>query len=225
MANYLTKPQRYSDSVFINCPFDDNYGPILKAIIFVIYDSGFIPRCALEQMESGPTRLGRILRIISECKYGVHDISRTELSRANLPRFNMPFECGLYWGAWEFGSDWHKEKRLLVLDSKNDRYRQSLSDIAGQDIKVHNNKPRAAVDHVRTWLNSNCGRRTIPGVAEIWRRYELFRKELPAMLKQTQITRTELNSLDYYHDYTKFVENWLKIRDAQAREGGNSLRR
>ena len=35
----------YEISVFINCPFDNKYRPILRAIVFAIYDSGFIPRC------------------------------------------------------------------------------------------------------------------------------------------------------------------------------------
>jgi hypothetical protein len=218
MANPLTRrPRGYNDSVFINCPFDNRYRPILRAIVFTIYDSGFIPRCALEEMDSGPNRLERILRIIAECRYGIHDISRTELGRTNLPRFNMPFECGLYWGSQHFGSDWHSEKRLLVLDSQGDRYRDSLSDIAGQDIKVHSNDPRMAIDRVRTWLSGHSRRRTIPGGAEIWRRYELFRRELPAMLRQARLTRRELDSLDYYVDYTKFVEKWLRSREAKAR--------
>lgn len=217
MRKSLTRPPRhYNDSVFINCPFDNKYRPILRAVVFAVYDSGFIPRCALEQMDSGPNRLGRILGIISECRYAIHDISRTELGRTNLPRFNMPFECGLYWGSQHFGSQWHYDKKLLVLDSEGDRYRDSLSDIAGQDIKVHHNDPRAAIDRVRTWLNSHSRRRTIPGGAEIWRRYELFRAELPAMLRAAKVTRAEINSLDYYVDYTKFVEKWLRIREARA---------
>jgi hypothetical protein len=224
MAISSTRPPRYNDSVFINCPFDDDYGPILRAIVFSIYDCGFIPRCALEETDSGPNRLGRILNIISECRYGIHDISRTELSHANLPRFNMPFECGLYWGAWHFGAEWHAEKRLLVLDSEAGRYRDSLSDIAGQDIKVHRDDARAAVSHVRNWLNGSSRRQTIPGGAEIWRRYQQFLSKLPVMLEEAQITSAELDTLDYYLDYTKLIEKWLKISEAQAREDRSSHR-
>jgi hypothetical protein len=226
MASASPKPPRYyNDSVFINCPFDEDYKPILRAIVFAIYDSGFISRCALEEIDSGQNRLERILRIISECKYGIHDISRTELGHANLPRFNMPFECGLYWGSQHFGSDWHAKKKLLVLDSEANRYRNSLSDIAGQDIKAHDNNPCTAIDRVCTWLSSHSRRQTIPGGTEIWRRYEVFLAELPAILAEAGVTSDEINSLDYYGYYTKFVEKWLKIREAQAREGRNSRRR
>ncbi|HTI92179.1 MAG TPA: hypothetical protein VL727_16410 [Puia sp.] len=33
----------YNDSVFINCPFDDEYVPILRAIIYTVYRCGFSP--------------------------------------------------------------------------------------------------------------------------------------------------------------------------------------
>ena len=39
-----------TDRVFINCPFDQNYKPLFEAIIFTIYDCGFRPICALEEI-------------------------------------------------------------------------------------------------------------------------------------------------------------------------------
>lgn len=88
---------KYASSVFINCPFDDEFEPIRNAIVFAIYDCGFIPRCALEENNAGNVRFDKIQRIISECKFGVHDISRTELDdQNNLPRFNMPLELGVF---------------------------------------------------------------------------------------------------------------------------------
>lgn len=86
----------YADNVFINCPFDSAYKPIFDAIIFTVMDAGFRPRCALESRDSGDTRLAKIVQIIRECRFGIHDISRVETGGAGLPRFNMPFECGLF---------------------------------------------------------------------------------------------------------------------------------
>lgn len=154
----------FADSVFVNCPFDPEYKPLFNAIVFTIHDAGFIARCSLEVIDSGHNRLKNIISIIRECKYGLHDISRTEMgAEVNLPRFNMPFECGLFWGCLEYGEKKHKSKRLLVLDSEPYRYRASLSDIAGQDIQFHNNNPRLAVERVRSWLNAGSNRKTIPG--------------------------------------------------------------
>jgi hypothetical protein len=141
--------------VFINCPFDPEYQPLFYPLVFAIHDAGFIARCALETIDSGDTRLMKIIKIIEQCKYGIHDISRTELSVAShLPRFNMPFECGLFWGCLHYGQK-QQSKRIMVLDSEENRYQASLSDIAGQDINVHHNDPQVLIDKVRVWLNNN----------------------------------------------------------------------
>lgn len=160
----LESTSSYEDNVFINCPFDNQYKPIFNAIVFAIHDAGFVARCSLEVIDSGKTRLAKLISIIAECKYGIHDISRTEIGgKTKLPRFNMPFECGLFWGCFEYGEKIHQSKRTLVLDSDEYRYRASLSDIAGQDIQVHKNDPRIAIDKVRSWLNAGSRRSTIPG--------------------------------------------------------------
>jgi hypothetical protein len=91
------------DYVFINCPFDEEYAPILRAIVFCIYRCGFIPTTALNEDNALDNRLQKIERCIEKCRYGIHDISRTELNTNNLPRFNMPFELGMFFGAKRFG--------------------------------------------------------------------------------------------------------------------------
>ncbi len=37
----MRRPQRYDVSVFLNCPFDDGYRPLLHAAILAIQDCGF----------------------------------------------------------------------------------------------------------------------------------------------------------------------------------------
>lgn len=213
------KAQLFDDNVFLNCPFDSHYKPIFNAIVFAIHDAGFIARCSLEAIDSGQTRLKKIISIIAQCKYGIHDISRIEVGRkTKVPRFNMPFECGLFWGCSEYGGKKHKGKRILVLDSEEYRYRASLSDIAGQDIQIHHNDPRIAIDKVRSWLNSGSGRKTIPGGKVIWNHYELFQKELPPLLKREGISSAELETPEYFPDHVTFIVEWLKEREARAAE-------
>ena len=48
----MRRPQRYDVSVFLNCPFDDAYRPLLHAALFAIQDCGFIARTALEDLAS-----------------------------------------------------------------------------------------------------------------------------------------------------------------------------
>ena len=93
-----------------------------------------------------------------------------------------------------------------------------MSDIAGQDIQAHKNNPRIAIDKVRSWLNARSGRTTIPGGKAIWDHYVLFQKELTSILKREGITRTELETPEYYPDYVTFLIAWLREREAKATE-------
>ncbi|HEX8904122.1 MAG TPA: hypothetical protein VF771_04730, partial [Longimicrobiaceae bacterium] len=107
----------YDANVFINCPFDGEYERLFRAIVFAVQACGFRPRSALEIDDGSEVRLEKIMRIIGECRYGIHDLSRTELDdEGNLPRFNMPLELGLFLGAKYFGGGVQKEKACIIFD-------------------------------------------------------------------------------------------------------------
>jgi hypothetical protein len=107
----------YSRSVFINCPFSSDYQPIFRGILFSVYACEFRPRCAREVSDSSQNRLAKIQKIIGESKFGIHDISIMELDpKTKLPRFNMPFELGLFLAAKNFGSKQQKSKVALIFD-------------------------------------------------------------------------------------------------------------
>ena len=137
-------PANFERNVFINCPFDEPYQPLFNAMVFAVHDIGFLPRCALEASNAGQFRLNKIMDIIGECKYSIHDLSRTELDRATrLPRFNMPLELGLDLGCRRFGTSFHSEKISLVMDVEAHRYEAFISDIKGQDIFSHEGSKEA----------------------------------------------------------------------------------
>ena len=197
----------YSKQVFVNCPFDDAYKTLFEAIVFTISDCGFRPRCALEVDDSGQVRMEKIFGIIFDCKFGVHDISRTELDSASrLPRFNMPLELGAFLGAKRFGTFEQKEKICLILDREVYRYQKFISDIAGQDIKVHENSAEKAVTLVRNWLRSATPQVSIPGGKAVWKRYRAFRKKLPTMSRTLRLSADELTFIDY----TWLVSEWIR---------------
>src|SRR5439155_19110275 len=107
-------------------------------------------------------------KIIAECKYGVHDISRTEVtSTSGLPRFNMPLELGMFLAAKRFGAGRQRKKVCLIVDSMPYRYQQFISDIAGQDIQVHNNSPKAVITVLRNWMRNASGSTVLLGGTEI----------------------------------------------------------
>ncbi len=135
-------PASPSASVFINCPFDKKYQPLLDAIVFCVAACGFVPRCTLELTDAGEVRIENIYRLIALCNHGIHDISRTEVEDQpyRLPRFNMPLEFGIFLGAKRFEGR-SSRKRCLIMDRAPYRYKRFISDIGGQDIKAHDTKP------------------------------------------------------------------------------------
>jgi hypothetical protein len=128
-------------SVFINCPFDDDYRPLFESIVFTVIALGFRPLCALERDDAAQERLSKILELISQCQFGIHDLSFMEIDRkTDLPRFNMPFELGLFLGS-KFRDKKKGARTCLILDKEQYRYRNSLSDLSGRDIKAHGGEP------------------------------------------------------------------------------------
>ena len=205
----------YTDNVFINCPFDLAYKPLFNAIVFAVHDCGFMARCALEAEDASQVRIDKIYSIIANCRYGIHDISRTELDEiSGLPQFNMPLELGIFLGAKRFGVKEQKRKNCLVLDREPYRYQQFISDIAGQDIQVHNNSPKAVIKVVRNWLRTTSRRQTLPSGNIIWERYQCFIEDLPQMAQDFQL---EVNDL-IFNDYVWVLGKWLMAETSPLSE-------
>ena len=181
----------------------------MEALVFAIHDCGYIARSALEAENSAEVRIDKIAKIIKDCRYGIHDISRTEVSRdTGLPRFNMPLELGLFLGARRFGPRTDKLKACLILDRDRYRYQRFCSDIAGQDIQSHNDLPEVAIGVVRNWLQTNSPTPDVlmPGGAAMAERFALFQDELPLLCAKLRLERTTL----IFNDYTALVAGWMK---------------
>lgn len=189
--------QSSPSDVFVNCPFDPQYKQIFDAIVFTVIRSGFRVRSALEMDDATENRFAKIQNIIGECRYSVHDISRTEPDGdPPLPRFNMPLELGVFIGAKRFGGKMHATKRALILDTEQYRYQRFISDIAGQDIRSHNNDVTTAITEVAAFLRSKSGR-NVPGGAAIAAEYEAFRDSMPDALEGLQLLPEEVTFSDY----------------------------
>lgn len=175
--------------------------------MFAVYYIGFVARCALEVDDASEVRLSKIVRIIEQCTYGIHDISSVGLGKGtNLPRFNMPLELGLYLGCKLFGTKAQQKKGCLILDSEPYRYRTSISDISGQDTHSHKGKPNQAIKEVRNWLANASNTKGLPGGAEIAGRYTQFMKDLPGICKRLKRQPKDLT----FADFSETVEIWLK---------------
>lgn len=199
-------PDNYDLNVFINCPFDQEYRELFRAVIFAVHDCGFIARCALEVNDASQVRISKILDIILECRIGIHDISRTEIDRTSkLPRFNMPLELGLFLGAKRYGDEVQRRKICLILERRKYDYQKYCSDIAGQDVEAHRGKEKLVIAAVRNLLAGTLKRKIIPGATEVHQRYLRFRSKLPELHSELKLTDEEVGFIEY----TSFVSGWL----------------
>lgn len=154
--------------------------------------------------------MDKLFALIGECRYGIHDLSRTELDEASrLPRFNMPLELGIFLGARRYGGKHQKKKRLLIFDVEQYRYQRFISDLAGMDIHQHDGNPEKALRETRDWL-ANVSRRTLPSADRVARLYRSFLADLPALAAQLEFDPERIP----YVDYERLVVGWLLEADS-----------
>ena len=185
---------------------DPEFHSIRNALVFAVHDCGFLARSALEASDASVNRLEKIYRIIEESRFGIHDISRTEPNQNNLPRFNMPFELGLFLGCKRFGEGRHRQKSCLVLDREQHRFREYLSDLSGADVESHDDSPATAILRVRNWLQADNRRRAIPSARSIQDRFAEFEADFPAVLASANMDEADVTFLDL----AGFVSEWLR---------------
>ncbi len=204
-----------SQSIFINCPFDDGYRPILRAIVFTVIASGYNPRSALDATDGAEVRVTKIAQMIGECDWGIHDISRIEVPTGEMPRFNMPMELGIHLGARLLGEGRHRRKRALILEASRHRYDQVVSDISGQDIEAHGNDPDRAIGCIRNWLSEHRHPNSppLPGVAAMQTDYQLFQQEIGAVLQAKRLDPFDQLS---HSDFLWAVRDWIDSRVTAA---------
>ena len=165
----------FARNVFVNCPFDRDFYPLLRPLLFTIIYLGLRPRIALEDVDSGKSRIDKIIDLIDSSKYAIHDLSRIEAQKTgDLFRLNMPFELGIDVGCRLFGSRLRRDKKCLVLEAEPYRYKAAISDLSGSDISSHGNEPDRIVGAVRNWLKNVCELKQTPGPAAIWGAYTDF---------------------------------------------------
>ncbi len=197
-------------SVFINCPFDNDYRPIFEAIHFCIAASGYLPRCALEVEDGSEARLTKLCRIIAECSRSVHDLSRTQVNKNGMPRFNMPFELGLVLGAKHFGGRQHSRKSALILIEKEHSLPPYMSDLGGNDPSAHAGDVEKAVRHVRRYLGTRPQGTPLPGPGHILEYFRKFQNGLPEVAGQQKLEISEVHPIDDYRTYAHFVAAFLE---------------
>lgn len=143
----------FDNSVFINCPFDAKYAPLLEAAIFTCVYLGFHPLLASIRLEAGENRLDKIVGLIKLAKYSIHDLSRSKaLKKGDQFRMNMPFEFGIDYGIRQSARGRLKNKKFLVFETARFDLKSALSDIAGQDVEHHDDNYISVVKSIRDFF-------------------------------------------------------------------------
>ena len=149
----MAKAADFDRSVFVNCPFDKEFEPVMQAMLFCIVYLGFRPRIARERSNAAEVRIDKIIELIRDSRYSIHDLSRARASRAGeFYRLNMPFELGIDHGCRQFAGEHWSGKQFLIVADKRYAYQKALSDIAGNDIETHSLRFDTAIKRVRNWL-------------------------------------------------------------------------
>lgn len=175
-------PRRTGDgfehNVFINCPFDEDYYPLLRPLLFTVLSLGFNPKIALERSDSGELRINKICQLIRSSRYSIHDLSRLQSKKKNeFYRLNMPFELGIEYGIRQLSKGRLQTKQCLILEKERYNFMRALSDLSGVDIKSHKNDPAVLVRELRNWFMETVGLSRIASPTLIWYDFNDFMRD------------------------------------------------
>jgi hypothetical protein len=143
----------YEKSVFINCPYDDEFAPLFAAIVLTVAALGFTPRSARETAGEGDPRIVRIARGLMSSKYSIHDLTRFQGEGVeNLARFNMPLELGMALAVRFMRDGSQIAHNWVALVPQGLVHQTFVSDLAGYDLRDHDSRPPTVIRRVAGWL-------------------------------------------------------------------------
>ena len=167
----MPRPERV-ESVFLNIPYDRAFEDLYLAYIVGLTQLGLRVRAALAAPNQG--RLAKIIELIEQSKFSIHDLSRVEVSRG-VPRFNMPVELGLAL----YRSHTTKGKhRVFIFESRAHRAQRSTSDVNGIDPQIHKGTPKGLMTALRNTFRQPGDVTTVP---EMLTSYRALKRRLPEL--------------------------------------------
>jgi hypothetical protein len=164
--------QERIQSVFLNIPYDSQFENLYLAYIVGLTQLGFKIKATLAVPNQG--RLGRIIGLIEESDFSIHDLSRIETT-LGIPRFNMPLELGL---ALYHSHATKGRHRVFVFEKTRYRMQRSTSDINGIDPLIHNGSPKGVMVGLRNIFHQPNKTTTVP---EMLSSYRAVKRRLPEL--------------------------------------------
>ena len=147
---------------------------MLEAMIFCVVRAGMTARLASESLEAGQSRLEKIISLIENCKYSIHDLSRAvSKKKGEAFRMNMPFELGLDMGRRRAPDNLRSDKKFVVFEHVPYELKRCLSDLNGVDVQFHRSNVDQVLKKVKDFLRVEAGR-PLPGAAALEQEYYTF---------------------------------------------------
>jgi len=201
----------FEKNVFINCPFDKEYKKFLHPMLFTIVYLGLRPQMA-QTTDSGIVRIERILSLIKNSKYSIHDLSRMVAKKVGeIARFNMPFELGLDIGIRSASKRSRlSTKQNLIIEQVNFRYQKGISDLSGNDIEVYDDSPERLVLVIRNWFTRILHPKQ-PSGSLIWEEYNEFQTYFENVTKEEGYNKKDLETLPV-NELIYFMSKWIESR-------------
>lgn len=206
----------FERNVFINCPFDADYKRFLDPMLFTIVYLGLKPQMA-QTTDSGAVRIDRIVNLIKNSKYSIHDLSRMVAKEAGqISRFNMPFELGLDIGIRAASRRSRlSTKQNLIIDLDRYRYQKALSDLSGNDIQEYDGSPERLVLIIRNWFTTILHPKQ-PSGSIIWEEFNEFQTYFDKVTAEEGYEEDDLDTLPI-NELIYYMSRWVKSR--KKREG------
>lgn len=191
--------------VFLNYPYDDAYLGFSDAIHFAVVASNRLPVCATDLSLPDTPRLSVVERLVEQCRYSVHDLSRvTGEGEGNYARLNMALELGM---AMQRRFD-DRHHYAICISTKH-VLDLVASDLKGSDPICYNESASGLCLQVHAWLaNYHPDTRTFNHMSkdELCGYFDEYRTLL---MKRGSLDHCERQLLMFELTEAKGVTEWL----------------
>lgn len=146
--------------------------------------------------DSKSDRLRRIIGLMKEARYSIHDLSRMQAKRkGEYYRMNMPFELGLDYGLCG------ESKDFLIFENNPYKLKVALSDVNGWDVRSHNDSAENIIMEFRKWyvatnIELDNSLKVISS-SQIWYEYNEFQVGYESFKKEHNLTDKEISVTEY----------------------------
>ncbi|APG47500.1 hypothetical protein PhaeoP97_02100 [Phaeobacter porticola] len=179
-------------------------------MIFCVIRAELTPRLASERLEAGESRLEKILQLIEDCRYSIHDLSRAVAKKkGEALRMNMPFELGLDMGRRRAPDPETNDKLFLIFEDKPYELKRCLSDLNGVDVEFHRCNFQLVIKKLRNFLRVEAGC-NLPGASALEGEYYTFQAwmtEKKIYEGHTEVEATELPTQERLDE----MQAWMQL--------------